>query len=420
MAIPSVTDILVFFETQLSKGRASLLGDVSSIANTLVVMEIVFAGMYIALGASADLKATARKILLMGFFFYVIRYYGEILRVVADGFLYAGNRVGAGMSGDINALRNPGSIFSRGLQLSQPIIDKVFADAASSYIGIPGGDGILMMVSVLFSLLCFALMAIQMFVTYIEYLLIASAGFILVPFGIFKPTAFLAERVFGAVIAFGVKLLILALVVGLSEGLLQQVAIPPEVSWQQSMEFCCLSLALAFLSLHAPGIAQGLLSGSPTLSVGTVARTAAGAGSVVSTAVKATGAGAQGAARTVGNLQGGAVAAAAAMGTMSEEKSVAGKAARAASKATMYAVGGAGGVFGAPVAKAAESVSRAFNEGKSEVPEYRRYVGNQQTQGARQSANANSSSGASQDKEQSTNQSRDSNSSANSSSRKAV
>jgi type IV secretion system protein TrbL len=420
MAIPSVTDILVFFETQLSQGRASLLGDVSSIANTLVVMEVVFAGMYIALGASADLKATARKILLMGFFFYVIKYYGEILRVVADGFLYAGNRVGAGMGGDLNAIRNPGSIFSRGVQLSQPIIDKVFADAASSYIGIPGGDGILMMVSVLFSLLCFALMAIQMFVTYIEYLLIASAGFILVPFGIFKPTAFLAERVFGAVIAFGVKLLILALVVGLSDGLLRQVAIPPGVSWQQSMEFCCLSLALAFLSLHAPGIAQGLLSGSPSLSAGTVARTAAGAGSIASTAAEATGVGAQGAVRTAGNLHGGAVAAAAAMGSMSEEKSIAGKAARAASKATMYAVGGAGGVLGAPIAKAAESVSRTFNEGKSQVPEYRRFQMNQQTQRARQSTSASSAGGASSNQQQTDNQSRNAQSSSNTSSREAV
>ncbi|MGC8001420.1 type IV secretion system protein, partial [Salmonella enterica] len=45
------------------------------------------------------------------------------------------------------------------------------------------------------------------------------AGFILVPFGLFGRTAFLAERVLGNVVASGVKVLVLAVIVGIGSTL---------------------------------------------------------------------------------------------------------------------------------------------------------------------------------------------------------
>src|SRR5690606_19982472 len=46
-------------------------------------------------------------------------------------------------------------------------------------------------------LLAFFILAVQLFVTLIEFKLTVLAGFVLIPFGLFGKTAFMAERVLG-------------------------------------------------------------------------------------------------------------------------------------------------------------------------------------------------------------------------------
>ena len=123
MSLPSLTNILVFFEERLSSGRGALLGDVTSVAGILVAFEVAFAGIYLALGSSADFRAIARKVLTVGFFFYVVRHYADILRWVVDGFLFAGEKVGAGTAVNFATLRDPGQIFVHGLNISKPLAD---------------------------------------------------------------------------------------------------------------------------------------------------------------------------------------------------------------------------------------------------------------------------------------------------------
>ncbi len=71
-------------------------------------------------------------------------------------------------------------------------------------------------------LLSFFVLAIQLFVTLIEFKLTTLAGFVLVPFGLFGKTAFLAERVLGNVVASGVKVLVLAVIVGIGSTLFSE------------------------------------------------------------------------------------------------------------------------------------------------------------------------------------------------------
>ena len=64
-------------------------------------------------------------------------------------------------------------------------------------------------------LLAFFVLSVQLFITIIEFKLTVLAGFVLVPFALFGQTAFLAERVLGNVISSGIKLMVLAIVVGI-------------------------------------------------------------------------------------------------------------------------------------------------------------------------------------------------------------
>jgi type IV secretion system protein TrbL len=69
-------------------------------------------------------------------------------------------------------------------------------------------------------LLAFFVLAIQLFITLIEFKLTTLAGFVLIPFGLFGKTAFMAEQVLGnVVISSGIKVLVLAVIVGIGSTL---------------------------------------------------------------------------------------------------------------------------------------------------------------------------------------------------------
>ena len=74
-------------------------------------------------------------------------------------------------------------------------------------------------------LLAFFILAIQLFVTLIEFKLTTLAGFVLIPFGLFGKTAFAAERVLGNVISSGVKVMVLAVIVGIGSTLFSQFTV---------------------------------------------------------------------------------------------------------------------------------------------------------------------------------------------------
>ncbi len=71
-------------------------------------------------------------------------------------------------------------------------------------------------------ILSFFVMAIQLFVTLIEFKLTTLAGFVLVPFGLFGRTAFLAEKVLGNVVSSGIKVLVLAVIIGIGSTIFGQ------------------------------------------------------------------------------------------------------------------------------------------------------------------------------------------------------
>ena len=75
-----------------------------------------------------------------------------------------------------------------------------------------------LMIAWLFVILAFFVLAIQLFITVIEFKLTTLAGFVLVPFALWNRTSFLAERVLGNVVSSGIKVMVLAVIVGIGSG----------------------------------------------------------------------------------------------------------------------------------------------------------------------------------------------------------
>jgi type IV secretion system protein TrbL len=211
----------------------------------------------------------------------------------------------------------------------------------------------ILLIAWLIVVISFFIMAIQIFISLIEFKLTTLAGFVLVPFGLFGRTAFLAEKVLGNVVSSGVKVLVLAVIVGIGSTIFGQFTTgfnnPPTIS--DALTLILAALSLLGLTIFAPGIANGLISGGPQL----------GAGAAVGTGLAVAGIGAAGAALAAGGLgaAGGAIA-----GTARAGASVAGGATAA------YRAGGLSGVAQAgasaatsPLRRAAASLRESFAAG---------------------------------------------------------
>jgi len=157
----------------------------------------------------------------------------------------------------------------------------------------------------------------------IEFKLTTLAGFVLVPFGLWGKSAFLAERVLGFVVTCGIKVLVLAVIVGIGSTLFGQFVAALPGGGQQPTIGDALALMLAAaamlgLGIFGPTIASGLVSGAPQLgagaAVGTAGALAAGALVTGGTAAAAIGLGRAGFATGLSALRAGtSVASGAAM-----------------------------------------------------------------------------------------------------------
>jgi type IV secretion system protein TrbL len=131
-----------------------------------------------------------------------------------------------------------------------------------------------------------------------------------VPFALFGQTAFLAERVLGNVISAGIKLMVLAIVVGIGATLFGTLIRPTgEITLTQAASTILAAIAVFGLAVFVPGLAAGLVSGAPQLGAGAaVATTAALGGTAVAGGMLTAGA-----ARLAGRTAGGTIKAAASL-----------------------------------------------------------------------------------------------------------
>ena len=107
-------------------------------------------------------------------------------------------------------------------------------------------------------LLAFFVLAVQLFIAIIEFKLTTLAGFVLVPFALFGQTAFLAERVLGNVISSGIKLMVLAIVVGIGSSIFGTLVRPTaDITLTQAASTILAAIAVFGLAIFVPGHRRG-------------------------------------------------------------------------------------------------------------------------------------------------------------------
>ena len=334
------------FTTYIDSGFGLIRGDVGYLSSTLIVIDITLAGLFWAWDADEDiLQRLVKKTLYIGFFAFIITNFNNLSAIVFNSFAGLGLKAGGSSIGTADFLR-PGRLAQVGLDAGQPLLDAAsqmmgFTSFFANFVQIA-----VLMVSWLLVLIAFFILAVQLFVTLIEFKLTTLAGFILIPFALFNKTSFLAEKVLGNIVASGVKVMVLAVIVGIGTGLFAQFTATyasGQPTVEQALSVVLAALAMLGLGIFGPGIATGLVSGAPQL----------GAGAAVGTGLAVAGAAMAGGA-ALGMAGRGAVAA-----TSGAAAAARGGAAMAGGASSAYSLASAGKSGAAGVASGLGGVGRA-------------------------------------------------------------
>jgi len=297
------------FSRYIDSGFGLLSGDVAFLTSILIAIDITLAGLFWALmGEDNVLAQLIRKVLYIGFFALLLSNFKGLADIVFQSFTGLGLKA-SGASLTAADLMRPGFVASTGFSASRPLIKSGeligITTFFSNFVTI-----VVLLLAWLIVLLAFFVLSVQLFIAIIEFKLTVLAGFVLVPFALFGQTAFLAERVLGNVISSGIKLMVLAIVVGIGSSLFGTLIRPSgEITLAQAASTILAAIAVFGLAIFVPGLAAGLISGAPQLGAGSaVATTAAVGGTAVAGGMLSSAA-----ARLAGRTSGGATRAAASL-----------------------------------------------------------------------------------------------------------
>ncbi|MFC7293003.1 P-type conjugative transfer protein TrbL [Hirschia litorea] len=275
-----IDTFLATFITYIDSGFGLLAGDVAYLSSTLIVIDITLAGLFWALSANQDvIGSLIKKILYVGFFAFIIGNFTLLATLIFDSFAGLGLRAGGGSMTADDLLR-PGYIANVGFEAAAPLLEEI-----SELLGPVSFFHNFVLIAVMFVawaviILAFFILAVQLFITILEFKLTTLAGFILIPFALWNKTSFLAERVLGNVMTSGIKLMVLAVIIGIGSNLFASItdafSTEADITLAQVMGTVLASIVFFWMGIFSPSIAAGLITGAPQLGAGSAAGAAAG------------------------------------------------------------------------------------------------------------------------------------------------
>jgi type IV secretion system protein TrbL len=276
-----------FMETfirYIDSGFGLLDSEVAYLTATLIGIDMTLAGLFWALGNNGDvIPKLIKKVLYVGAFAFILNNFSMLADIIFQSFAGLGLNV---TSNGLTAadLLKPGKLAGIGFEAAWPLLEQ-----ARSMVGFTTFmDNIIPALVLLFAwvivIFAFFVLAVQLFITVLEFKLTTLAGFVLVPFALWNKSAFLAERVLGNVISSGIKVMMLAIIVGIGAGFFADFTTALQgqsPNLNQAMSLVLAAVSLFGIGIFGPAIASGLVSGAPQLgagaAIGTLGGLAAGA-----------------------------------------------------------------------------------------------------------------------------------------------
>ncbi len=265
------------FIRYIDSGFGLLNGDVAFLTTILVGIDVTLAGLFWVMDGEANVMARLiKKTLYVGSFAFSLNNFSNLATIIFNSFAGLGLHV---TNNGVTAqdLLRPGKLAGTGFQAAWPLLQQAGSLMGFTSVVNHAVTIFILVVAWLIVILAFFILAVQLFITILEFKLTTLAGFVLVPFALWNKTSFLAERVLGNVISSGIKVMVLAVIVGIGAGFFGDFTNAlqgQEPSLAQAMSLVLASISLFGLGIFGPGIATGLVSGAPQLAAGAAIGTA--------------------------------------------------------------------------------------------------------------------------------------------------
>ncbi|HEY5009260.1 MAG TPA: P-type conjugative transfer protein TrbL, partial [Caulobacteraceae bacterium] len=274
----ALDDFLTKFRGQVDAGFGLISGDVSTTLASLVVISIVVTAILWAIDENQNVLASlVRKVLLVGFFAFLVAQWPTLTKTVVNGFAALGLKAGGGAMSLSDFTTSPSKVVLAGITVIKALLLYVKQIAPGPIEFFAHIDVVAMaLIAAIGILIAFVILAIEIVVTIIEFHIVTLIAFVTVPFGVLTQTSFMSERAIGYVVSVGMKLMALAIVVSLGTSVFDSYTVSAAPDINEDVGLLLGAVVMVMLALKIPGIAAALISGGPQLSAGSAVAGAAG------------------------------------------------------------------------------------------------------------------------------------------------
>ncbi|QAT13094.1 P-type conjugative transfer protein TrbL [Brevundimonas diminuta] len=268
VGVETPNELMVVFSNTISAGFDALQGSVNGVFGLLIALVVALTGIQWALSPNREVLASGfGKVLLIGAFAWLINDWQRLSETIWAGFIELGLTAGGGALSRADFL-NPGAILAQGWEIVKALGETPApVDNPLDVVG-NMADALILGLAMLGIMLAFAVLALQIIVTLLEFKIVTLGGFVLLPFGIWNRSAFLAERPLGYVVSSGLKVLALAIVVSGARTIFDQLQPSANPDIYEALSILVASILLAMLAIFIPNLASALVTGGPSLGAG--------------------------------------------------------------------------------------------------------------------------------------------------------
>ena len=229
----------------------------------LIGIDVSYLAFLVLVDAEEPVKGGLRKLFTFSAWAYVIRNFNTLATSLVDS-LAQGGLIAAGHGGEsARRLLNPSVILDLGFRATEPLTDAI---SQASVLAVFGSIGIIVL-SYVCIMAAYGIIALTVMITLIEYYIALAVTGLLLPFGVFSPTRWMAMKPLSYFLSCGLKLMVLTFLLAISREVLERAYFAsPEPTMRELWIGTWVSLGIAMLAWFGPrGLAGGIMSGSASL-----------------------------------------------------------------------------------------------------------------------------------------------------------
>lgn len=219
------------------------------------------------------LSFVIETVMKIGFYTFLVMYWGTITGDIGDTFQNAGALASMGSVGS-KIDWNAGKVLQLGFKCVAEIWGNITLVGTIAH----PIDTIIRVIGLFCVLAGYLLLAFEMLVTRVEWSIFRCLSLIFLPLGVLRFTAGFAQGAIRGMFSYGAKLMVITFLTGIicEQTQLTNTTLSKDASTPETLCLGFAFLALAWIVKSAGALAQGLVSGSPAMSGGAMKAAATG------------------------------------------------------------------------------------------------------------------------------------------------